>query len=47
MSKLQEMQSAGRIKIASFDRAGTSTASEEDADAFAAAVVLRQAALHT
>ena len=46
MSKLQEMQSAGRIKIA-FDRAGTSTASEEDADAFAAAVVLRQAALHT
>jgi hypothetical protein len=33
MTKLMEMQSAGLLKIA-FDRAGTSTASEEDRHAF-------------
>ena len=41
MTKLSDMQKAGRIKIA-FDRAGTSNASEEDVKTFEAATMLQQ-----
>ena len=41
MTKLIELQALGRIKIA-FDRAGTSTASAEDNEAFRGAEGLRQ-----
>ena len=41
MTKLSDMQKAGRIKIA-FDRAGTSNASEEDKAVFASAALLQE-----